>query len=365
MIVRIDKVGAELTLPEGTYRLVAAADLYGGHEALPIEEGALYHTKFTEEDTWEPEAVLRVTSPWLVHESGGRKRGIFAPLSVESRSPDERWLGLMQTDGDDESQPANGLLVPGGRIWQTERGWAGTTWSLEAHPCTRARCRPWTWVDGPSWPGTSLFIRHTRSTEAARAWLAGYAPLPYEQTSPDCFEDAFEESRRAQLTLFDGSIRFLRSTRSSDAVEAFEAGLLTDLARGALGPFTWDVVDEDWYAYVASGDDPSSLGDYLDPDRDEAPFRERRKALITPQPFDLRAAATPEALAQALAATLGAGHVESLDDFERWLAAQPVSLLPRSWALRVHPDLATTKMEWFTELFFRAQPRLRYSWTTA
>jgi hypothetical protein len=157
----------------------------------------------------------------------------------------------------------------------------------------------------------------------------------------------------------------LRSARTSDAVEAFEAGLLTDLVRGALGPFTWDVVDEDWYVYVASGDDPSSLGDYLDPDHDEAPFRERRKALITPQSFDLRAAATPQALVQTLAAMLNAEHVESPDDFERWLATRPVSSLPRSWALRVHPELAPTKMEWFTELFFRAQPRLRYSWTTS
>jgi hypothetical protein len=362
-IIRIDAVGPRLVLPEGVYRIAPAPQCGVESDIEPGDGGVVYHTRLFEEgdDKWEPAAVLSIGAAWVVYEREGRRLGL-TPDGFEVGG--RRRVGLVRVsdDGTDDDKAEGAPLVPGGRLWQTEHGWAGEGWSLEAHPCARARLRPWTWVESVSWHGMSIRIRHGRSHDEVRAWLARHAPLPYVPTEPDRFEDAFASKLRARITLFDGVLDFLRIS-ASDQVEAIDSGLLDDLARGALGPFVWDVVEEDWYVHVASGEDPASLGEYLDPARDEAPFREKKAALTTRRSFDLRTAATPDALARELASQLGGEGVASLDDFERWLATRPVPSLPRRWELRVHPDLAATGMGWFTEVFFRAQPRLLPSWT--
>ena len=92
-----------------------------------------------------------------------------------------------------------------------------------------------------------------------RAWLAAHAPLPYEETQPDRFDELGTHQFRARITLFEGCVHFLEPHDARAAVVATSAGLLTGLIGGALGPFTWDVIEEDWCSYIASGEDAASL----------------------------------------------------------------------------------------------------------
>jgi hypothetical protein len=184
MTVRIEATGPALVLPERSWRLVPWHDLDGAHALPRVEEGAVYRLERFGEEVWE--AVIRVPSAWMVFESQGQRRGLAASPSLWSQTPEALWVGLLRVDPDaSDDDLAEAPRVAGGRIRTTEQGWAGDDWSLVAHPCARARLRPWTWIEPVSWSGTSLRIRHSGSREEARAWLARHAPLPYEETAPD------------------------------------------------------------------------------------------------------------------------------------------------------------------------------------
>jgi hypothetical protein len=228
---------------------------------------------------------------------------------------------------------------------------------------TRAALRAWTWIEPISWSGMTLHLRHTRPLEEVRAWLVAHDPLPYEETAPNRFEDRDTSGQRAHVALHEGVLEFLQCYGSRDEVVGFESALLAELVAGALGPFVWDIVDQDWLAYLASGDDAASLGAYLDPHTDEAEHQARRRALSTPFVIDATAAMDRLALVQAVLGAVAPGHVSSLDDFRARFAGLPTGTLPRSWSLRLPPHLGDD-LDWFSGLFFSAQLRLKLSWQT-
>lgn len=317
--------------------------------------------------------VFPVSSPWMVLRAGGQAVGLAPPRQTGAETDERRWIVLRRDledaedeDAEDDEPSVHAVFIDviDGSVVRTAAGFAGEGWSLEPHACTLPPMRPWTWIDPLTWQGSALRIRHGRSREEVRAWLADHAPLPYEETSPDLFEDSDTSSYRGHLAIHDGLLELHQFHGTREALGAFEGGLLVEIAAGVLGPVVWDLTDEDWHVYLAAGDDGPSLGRYLDPRTDETIHRAHRTALITPRTFEVAGAASKLALLQAIAAELALGQVGSEETFAELLRSRATSELPRSWLLRVHPAL-DGELDWFAHVVYGAQPRLRLSWQVA
>lgn len=341
-------------LEPGTYALLVDARADDVDPLLPTDEARLGTDL----------AVLPVRSAWMVlRRPGHPPRGLAPLLQTRDEADQRRWVALVREDDDDEDALADEAVVhvPGGSLVRTTEGWAGDGWSLEPHPWTQPHLRCWTWIDPITWEGSTLRVRHQRSRDEARAWLGAHAPLPYEETSPDVFEDAQTSGQRARLTIRDGLLELHHFHSTRDAVNAVEAGLAADLGSGALGPIVWDVMDQDWCVYLAAGDDGASLARYVDRRSGDEEHRAHRRALVTQHRFDVALATTQLALLQAIARELGLGEVSDIDDFVSHLARRPTCELPRSWLVCVHPALSEERA-WFVGVCGRAQPRLRLAW---
>lgn len=347
----------ETLIPPGIYALVVDARADAVDPLLPTDEARVATDL----------VVLPVRSAWMVvRRPGHPPRGLAPLLQTSGEADPRRWVALVREEDDDEDALADEAIVhvPGGSVVRTNEGWAGDGWSLEPHPWTQPHLRCWTWIDPITWEGSALRVRHTRSRDEVRAWLAAHAPLPYEETSPDVFEDAQTSGQRARITLRDGLLELRHFYSTRDAVNAVEAGLAADVGSGALGPIVWDVTDEDWGVYLASGDDGASLAGYVDRRTGEEAHRAHRRALVTQRAFEVGFASTQLSLVQAIARELGLGEVSDVDEFVNRLARRRTGELPRSWLVRVHPALSEERV-WFAQVCARAQPRLRLAWQIA
>ncbi|NOU29649.1 MAG: hypothetical protein HOO96_17225 [Polyangiaceae bacterium] len=161
------------------------------------------------------------------------------------------------------------------------------------------------------------------------------------------------------------SLLFLRSYEEpSAAVAAIDLGILGRLAAGECGPFTWDLIDGESGSHLATGDDPASLAEYLDPRVDTAELRSRWADCFALRTVHAEGATSEADVWLALSHELGLFVASTRETFVQALRDAPLSSLPRRLTVVVPfdlPDRDASRHEWFHETIRKGQPRL--SWT--
>ena len=355
----IDATGTDLRLPDGEYRLVPTEQLdIGSDDASVLAElaeahgGVLFRFRDHVHDDWNPCVMLRAPADWSILELDGETRGIagyYLAVAPRDDYPDEATRHV-----------AAGFVVaydsPLGRVWESEH------WKLLPHPLVpRHTVRDWSWI----WQRTSagpisIIVRVANRGELER-FVDSCLPMPYRPTGTNRY-GIRREYALAGLQLLPGAIELSRNHLDPPSgVIAFDSGLLGALAGGALGPITWDVIDED-YEHLAAGEDGASLLDYLDPSGDGDAQRQVWVRQFAPRSFDGRAAGTPAELVAALSSFLGARPAIPDHLFDAWLAAVPLASLPRRVDITLsHALVDRFGTEWLFTRLGRAQPRLAWS----
>ncbi|MFO0597142.1 MAG: hypothetical protein U0228_17645 [Myxococcaceae bacterium] len=156
--------------------------------------------------------------------------------------------------------------------------------------------RDWAWRWSVAYGPLTLTLRFERPPLLPRDWLAARHRRPYQELAPDRWSLRAPPSDHSELVLTTpNSLTWVRSYATPREISvAFDDAALAALEAGELGPFTWDLLDEDYVTPIAAGDDPASLTRYL-----EAPTAEldaHYRALFTPLEFDGTSAQTEEEL---------------------------------------------------------------------
>ncbi|MFY0535276.1 hypothetical protein [Nannocystis pusilla] len=238
---------------------------------------------------------------------------------------------------------------------------------MDPHPILADRpLRDWAWIWGRSTIGpVMLTLRFARGRDELAAFLAGLAPMPYVRVADDRYRVPAGEPtpRLREIRLFAGGLTLLRDYHHPpDELVAFDTGLLAALAGGALGELTWDVIDGDWAAYLATGDTAESLGEYLDPAADADRQAARWREVFAVRRVDAGAATTPAEVVGLLSSFLGASAPMADAEFDAWLAARPREAVPRRIEVTVSAALdAGHGVQWLFDRVLAAQPRVSWS----
>ena len=360
--IQVDATGTDLRLPDDGYRLVASTDLdlepdeVRALEALATQHGAvLFRARDHADDDWQTHALFRPAAAWSVLETEGHTLGaggrflVLVPAPADDAHPRTARAGLLIGHGE-----------PAMRIWESDR------WQLRPHPLIAPEPRrdwPWSWPSG--YGPITIDINVTCATELD-GFLESCAPIPYQQIAPRHYRTTHPDLF-ADLRVLEDGLELARGYQTIPPdVVAFDAGLLVALARGALGPITWDVIDEDDHHHLATGHDGASLLDYLDPAADPEGQREHWKRQFVRRVFDGRSAQTPGQLVEALSVFLGARVPVPDHRFDPWLASLPIESLPRRLEITIGKPLSDRFGEmWLLARLGRAQPRLAWSTRTS
>jgi hypothetical protein len=337
-MARVLASGRDLLIPDLEYAIARADHVDGADELIPIadRDGAV----LAEVDD-VPCVVVRVAAPWCVIDGLGARaaRGCLALISDSLVHTGSDWDALPRCRGN--------MLVAENDVWH------GTTWTLRPHRLLQhppSRDWPWGWGGG-SWGPAILRVYVERSRAELDAYLATWAPSPFVRTGDGEF---VIEPVHQELHLRDGQLELQRGYHQADeAGTAFEAGLLHAIVRGALGELQWDLYEDDYVTYLATGETAASLADYLSPAVAEADLRAYWDARLATHVCDATAATTHAEVIAALAASLG---TPTGVDFDDWLVRAPHADLPRAVEIRLPATLGT---EW---LFRRVTRRTRIRW---
>jgi hypothetical protein len=182
--------------------------------------------------------------------------------------------------------------------------------------------------------------------------------MPYRLESEHRYRGSDHE-RGALLLVGDRVLQLCRSyPEPADELIAFDAGLLGELARGAAGELQWDLMDEEYFQFIATGEDAGSLAEYLSPASDPAALRARYADVLAPHSCDARSAATPEEVIEIVSLALGAPRPLRDAAFDEWYRSRRTTELPRNLDVQIASSLATDAVTaWLTERLLR--PRLR------
>ncbi|MEJ7602444.1 MAG: hypothetical protein WKG01_31420 [Kofleriaceae bacterium] len=357
--IQLDATGTDLRLPDANYGLIASAaldiddDARVALEALAERHGAvLFRARGHADDDWQTHALFRTAAAWSVLEINGNTLGAGG-----------NFLALVP-DASDEAHSRTaraGMLIGHGeremRIWESDG------WQLRPHPLLAhepVRDWPWSWPSG--YGPITIDLNVARAAELDQ-FLEACAPIPYQQIAPRHYRTA-HRALFADLRVLDGGYELARGYQAipPDLV-AFDAGFLVALARGALGPITWDVIDEDYHHHFATGHDGDSLLAYLDPATDAEAQKAQWQRQFVSRVCDARSALTPGQLVEALSVFLGARVPVPDHLFDPWLASLPIESLPRRIEIVMgEPLYDRLGVAWLFTRLGRAQPRL--SWST-
>ncbi len=358
-----------LTLPAASYRCVpsdALALSQEAQEALATSskpgEAVLVETRLFE-DEWRPAAVLPVEAPWLVLDEvdGVRASGSNGVYSVALVADDEQCC--------DAGSWGKAPTIRLGTIAGLPSGWQCGGSRLVAHPLGRTDLRDWRWAwGGSSWGPIWLELQTEKSDAWLAAWLRSLVPLPYPVGGPPP-SAAAPMGALEGIFVRQGALLFLRSYEDPNAaVAAVDLGILRRLAAGECGVLTWDLVDGESGSYLATGDDPASLAEYLDPDVDAAELRSRWAECFTLRTVHAEGATSETDVWRALSQELGFTEASTREAFARALRDAPWSSLPRRLTVIVpfgHLDQAADRHDWFHGTLRKARPRLAWSLTFA
>ncbi len=292
-------VGDDLKVPAGDYRVLPpgdASDLGDGRavfEELAAAHGAVvFQLVVSWADEPQPGVLLRVELAWAVLEQATGSIGVPTIAALDGTA---RYIALladgMEGDGD--------LVVRVGFVLEERehRGtWSSEHWRLHDHRALRyAPQRDWPWRWGESTIGPiELIVRLARTADEVATWLATLAPMPYVLRDPGRYSSPRDDDR-LEIRISDGRLALLRSYHAPrDQFVAFDGGLVRALADGALGELSWDLLDGDWGAILATGEDRASLATYLDPEVDPAALEAHYRAALVAHHCDALAATTRE-----------------------------------------------------------------------
>lgn len=362
---RIVARGESLALPAASYRCVPSDALALSQEALDAlvrslrpREAVRADTQAFEDD-WLPAAVLRVEAPWLVLDDldGVRASGSGGAYSVALIADEQQCCDAAVW----EKAPTVRLGTIGGM----PSGWQCGGSRLVAHSLGRTDLRDWRWAwGGSSWGPIWLELQTEKSDPWLAAWLRSLLPLPYPvgESPPSA---ASPMGALEGIFVRQSSLLFLRSYEEPNAaVAAIDLGILSRLARGECGAFTWDLIDGESGSHLATGDDPASLAEYLDPRVDTVELRSRWAECFALRTVHAEGAASEADVWLAVSQELGLFEASTRETFAHALRDAPLSSLPRRLTVVVPfdlPDQDAGRHAWFHETIRKGQPRL--SWT--
>jgi len=284
---------------------------------------------FTLDGSGQPRAILRFPAASLRLQGPGVDR----MLEADPYAAGSPWFLYGLAPADD--QPGAVLTVSPKRLLPLGKGWdLGDGFTLQPFPVCSFPVRDWAWAWQPSMGPLILNLYIDRPRSELAEWIAGLAPIRFDEAL-------------MQLRVVDGGLQLLRSYHQPTPAQLEMAGgVLAQLAAGALGELSWDLLDGDYVYFVASGEDRHSLRAYLD-GTSEAPPIPRRQV-------DARSAAGDADLARVLSLALGANNPESLLD---WLRATPLASLPR------HVEVRLGRQNYsLCDAIVSANPRVLWYW---
>lgn len=191
--------------------------------------------------------------------------------------------------------------------------------------------RDWWWSWERGYGPLTFTLRFERSPAE---WFASRPGNPYRPDGANRWRD--HSHQRAPLVMAnENTLAILQSyTEPEPSFRRFDAWMLGELLGGALGPFAWDQVDEDYGHAVAAGEDAASLQRHLTGDAEQ--LREHYRAMFVPVEINARHAKTE---ADALAAALVA--------VDRWKESRGPTERPRVFHLTLPEGMSTV---WTTAL---------------
>jgi hypothetical protein len=367
--LRIVARGESLALPAASYRCVPSDALALSQEALdalvaPLRPGEAVRVETRVfEDDWLPAAVLCVDAPWLVLDDvdGVRATGSSGAYSVALIADEQQCCDAAVW----EKAPTVRL----GTLASLPSGWQCGGSRLVAHSLGRTDLRDWRWAwGGSSWGPIWLELQTEKSDPWLAAWLRSLVPLPYRVGESPPRAGA---PNRALEGIFvrQSSLLFLRSYEEPNAaVAAIDLGILGRLAAGECGAFTWDLIDGESGSYLATGDDPGSLAEYLDPRVDTAELRSRWAACFALRTVHADGATAEADVWMAVSNELGLFEASTREAFAQALCDAPLSSLPRRLTVIVPFDLPDQDADghaWFHGTIRKGQPRLAWTLTFA
>ncbi|HEY1548623.1 MAG TPA: hypothetical protein VGG28_12415 [Kofleriaceae bacterium] len=244
--------------------------------------------------------ALRVAGPWSILEHAGERTGVVASEHAG------RWYVAFEA--------TYGATLRTTFALGDGDAWHGDSWKLLPHPFVEPTARDWRWRNNSFGPHSITVVA---DGDLARFW-AGCEPVVY---GPD--DGVSGIARDGQFVIHGDRFSIWRGYHDNFERAAFDAGVLLALARGAAGRVRWWLaMEHDWYAPFGIGDDGDSLVDYLLGDR--AQVGDALDATLALVQID----ASGDDVAATIA--VGLGHEPIADAyFDSWLAAQPVTALPR------------------------------------
>jgi hypothetical protein len=301
--------GRDLRIPDDDYGFSPLSEVVAYTAITPFLDGSddgfvfEHVTRFANGDVDRDTIVaLRIAGPWAILERDGARIGIAA-----SEHAGRWYIALARID---DPPVRTTFALRSGDVWH------GDGWALQPHPFVCAAGRKWQWANG-SWGPHSMTVVVDGELGELGELAASLEPMPYAATI----------ERALQLAWTADRVTIRRGDSESEAIEAFDRGVLLALARGVAGRVRWWIaIEHDWETPYAMGDDGDSLVDYLL--GDQTAVAAAMAQLLAQHPIDARLAGG-DAIARAIADGLGATTAVDDAGFDAWLAARPLAALPR------------------------------------
>lgn len=267
---RVSSVGASLHVPDHDYRLVpgglVAVDDAQGLAPLAATHGAVSFEVLDVDDTWVPAVLFEVDVAWSILDGPAGRHGVATHTRGDRTMALTGWESCIDIATWDRAPV---ITAPGALASRLDelgrRVWEGASFRLTPHPILPAAPRrDWAHAWTRGWGPLSLTVEVARSREELRRFLEQWSPMPYAPRAELEFQEPSGHERAPLLLIDEGTIQLCRSyLEPSDAIVAFDGGLLDRLIAGDLGPLRWTLTDEDYVHRIASGEDARSLAEYL------------------------------------------------------------------------------------------------------
>lgn len=203
--------------------------------------------------------------------------------------------------------------------------------------------RDWAWRWSPAIGPLTLTLRFEKTVEPTpRAWLSKRPNSPYAIDAPGVFVGPARDVRTERIYADDELLCWARSYHSPDDESvAFDARTLEALIDGALGPFVWDLLDEDYVQPIAAGDDAASLARYLE--GDETELGAHYAKLFAPLAVDARTAKNEDGVLAAISVAFDRWHeTHGPQERPRVVHVACPRAMPSDWTAKLraqHPRL--------------------------
>jgi hypothetical protein len=260
--------------------------------------------------------LLRVEAPVMRLQGPGEDRLVAG-----------RKAGRFSVVGLDEGGEARMV----GRGWEIDGGY-----TLRPHLSCDYRPRDWAWAWTPTYGPVSLTVYLRRTQAELLEWLDGQAPHGYEpRGKAGELQSVAGLSHNEWLDVGDGFVRFMRGYQTPwEGRVWLDAGLLGSLLVRFPDAVSWDLLDGDYRAWMATGHSREALADYLR--ADGSTEREAFRAALRRETVEAGTLRDEEEIAAAIRVHFGlAAGVDLMD----WLRETPLAEQARTVTVNLPRDL--------------------------